>query len=346
MKGCASEETRKYIAEIVRSTERAASLTHQLLAFSRKQVMQPKLLNLNKLITDVNRMLRRLIGEDIELITVADPELGTVKADPVQIEQVLINLAVNSRDAMPMGGKIIIETMNVQLSKEQFAPNEDIVPGPYISFSLSDTGQGMDEETRLRIFEPFFTTKQPGKGTGLGLCTVFGIVKQSGGHISVESEPGKGTTVKIYLPRVNVSQAPADGNQEQSGPAQGSETILVVEDEEIVRTMLCKMLRGLGYTIFEAGSVYEAMSIAEQKGEKRIDLMITDVVMPGMNGRELASLLIGNRPETRVLYISGYTDDAIVRHGVLDSDVHFLQKPFSPKTLALKVREVLEKKAG
>jgi two-component system cell cycle sensor histidine kinase/response regulator CckA len=346
MKDCTSEETKKYIAEIVRSTERAASLTHQLLAFSRKQVMQPKLLDLNKLIVDVNRMLRRLIGEDIELVTAADPGLGTVKADPVQIEQVLINLAVNSRDAMPAGGKIFIETKNEQLTKEQCALNGDVAPGQYVTFSVSDTGHGMDEETRLRVFEPFFTTKEPGKGTGLGLCTVFGIVKQSGGHISVESEPGKGTTMKVYLPRVNASENQADGKRAEAGMRLGSETILVVEDEEIVRTMLCRMLRGLGYTIYEAGSVYEAMNIAEQKGEKRIDLMITDVVMPGMNGRELATLLTRLRPDTRVLYMSGYTDDAIVHHGVLDSDVHFLQKPFSPKTLAMKVREVLEKKAG
>jgi PAS domain S-box-containing protein len=346
MKDCTSEETRRYIAEIVRSTERAASLTHQLLAFSRKQVMQPKLLDLNKLIIDVNRMLRRLIGEDIELVTVTDPGLGTVKADPVQIEQVLINLAVNSRDAMPAGGKIFIETRNEQLTKEHCTLNGNAAPGQYVMFSVSDTGHGMDEETKLRIFEPFFTTKEPGKGTGLGLCTVFGIVKQSGGHISVESAPGKGTTMKVYLPRVNASQSPADGIREQDGMRPGSETILVVEDEEIVRTMLCRMLSGLGYTIYEAGSVYEAMSIAEQKGEKRIDLMITDVVMPGMNGRELANLLTGLRPGTRVLYISGHTEDAIVHHGVLDHDVHFLQKPFSPKTLALKVREVLEEKAG
>jgi PAS domain S-box-containing protein len=346
MKGGTSEETRKYIAEIVRSTERAASLTHQLLAFSRKQVMQPKLLDLNKLIAEVNRMLRRVIGEDIELVTSADPGLWTVRADPVQIEQVLINLAVNSRDAMPTGGKIYIESKNERLAKEQCALNGDVAPGEYVMFSVRDTGHGMDEETKERIFEPFFTTKEPGKGTGLGLCTVFGIVRQSGGHISVESAPGKGTAMKVYLPRADVPQAPAEGNREQSGMKSGSETILVVEDEEIVRTMLCRMLRGLGYTIYEAGSVYEAMSIAEQNGEKRIDLMITDVVMPGMNGRELANLLTRLRPGTRVLYISGYTDDAIVHHGVLDSDVHFLQKPFSPKTLAMKVREVLEAKAG
>jgi nitrogen-specific signal transduction histidine kinase/CheY-like chemotaxis protein len=346
MKDSTSEETRKYIAEIVRSTERAASLTHQLLAFSRKQVMQPRLLDLNKLIADVNRMLRRLIGEDIELVTSTEPGLWTVKADPIQIEQVLINLAVNSRDAMPGGGKIHIETRNELLAKEQCALSPDVAPGRYVMFSVRDTGQGMDEETRRRLFEPFFTTKEPGKGTGLGLCTVFGIVKQSGGHISVESAPGKGTTMKVFLPRADAFQAPSEGKGEQSGMKSGSETILVVEDEEIVRTMLCRMLRGLGYTIYEAGSVYEAMNIAERNGEKRIDLMITDVVMPGMNGRELANLLTRLRPGTRVLYISGYTDDAIVHHGVLDGNVHFLQKPFSPKTLALKVREVLEAKAG
>jgi CheY-like chemotaxis protein len=308
--------------------------------------MQPRLLDLNKLIADVNRMLRRLIGEDIELVTSTEPGLWTVKADPIQIEQVLINLAVNSRDAMPGGGKIHIETRNELLAKEQCALSPDVVPGRYVMFSVRDTGQGMDEETRRRLFEPFFTTKEPGKGTGLGLCTVFGIVKQSGGHISVESAPGKGTTMKVFLPRADAFQAPSEGKGEQSGMKSGSETILVVEDEEIVRTMLCRMLRGLGYTIYEAGSVYEAMNIAERNGEKRIDLMITDVVMPGMNGRELANLLTRLRPGTRVLYISGYTDDAIVHHGVLDGNVHFLQKPFSPKTLALKVREVLETKAG
>ena len=342
MKEPVSGDTRKYLMEIKKSTERAASLTHQLLAFSRKQVMQPRIVDLNRLIADLQKMLRRLIGENIELFTVLDPELWQVKADPAQIEQVVMNLAVNSRDAMPGGGELIIETKNVEKGgPEDGGDNSDLAPGSYVMFSVTDTGQGMHEETKRRIFEPFFTTKEPGKGTGLGLSIVFGIVKQSGGAIAVSSEPGNGTLIKVYLPRATGEEKRVEVVME-SRLKDGHETILVVEDEEVVRIMLGRMLRNFGYTVLEAKSVYDALSIAERNTSGRIHLMVTDIVMPGMNGKELAALFTRVRPETKVLYISGYAEGASTDQSVIESGAPFLQKPFNPQALATKVREVLD----
>ena len=332
---------RLHIQEIKKAAERAASLTRQLLAFSRKQVLQPKVLDLNLVIKDINKMLRRLIGEDIELLTVLEPTLGQIKADPGQIEQVIMNLAVNARDAMPRGGKLTIETKHVYLDEAYARYHIAARPGYYVMMAVSDTGCGMDAETQARIFEPFFTTKEQGKGTGLGLSTVYGIIKQSGGNIWVYSEVGEGTTFKIYLPRVDeVGEVnEAQGRAPAEMPV-GCETVLLVEDEALVRQMARQILQMNGYQVLEAHGGEEALLVCERH-RGRIDLMVTDVVMPQMGGRDLAEQLQSLRPETRVLYISGYTDDAIVHHGVLDPGTPFLEKPFTPNALACKVREVL-----
>lgn len=332
---------RRNIEEIKKAGDRAASLTRQLLAFSRKQVLQPKVLNLNDVVSDMDKMLHRLIGEDIELLSILDPALGYIQADPGQIEQVLMNLVVNSRDAMPKGGKLTIETRNIQLDEEYAARHVSVAPGSYVMLVVSDTGCGISEETQAYIFEPFFTTKELGKGTGLGLSTVYGIVKQSGGNIWVYSEKGQGTTFKVYLPRVgHVSQ---DIRAEPvNGPLpQGTETVLVVEDEEVVRRMARRILEMNGYHVLDASRADEAIEICKHY-MKPIHLLLTDVVMPQMGGRDLAERIIQLRPQTKVLYMSGYTDDAIVHHGVLDPDVAFLQKPFVSATLTHKVREVLD----
>jgi len=332
---------RRNLNEVKRAGDRAASLTRQLLAFSRKQVLQPKIIDLNSVIAEIEKMLRRMIGEDVELRTVLQPELGSVKADPGQMEQVIMNLAVNARDAMPNGGKLTIETADTYLDKAYARQHMMIEPGHYVMLAVSDTGTGMDAETREHIFEPFFTTKQVGKGTGLGLSTVYGIVKQSGGTIWVYSEIERGTAVKIYLPLVD------DEAEQYRRPAAlrelptGNETILLVEDEETVRKLAREVLEMSGYTVIEALSGAEARRISEQADEQ-IQLLLTDVVMPEMSGREVANLLLTQHPELRVLYMSGYADDAIVRHGVLDEGTNFIQKPFSPHGLAAKVREVLD----
>ncbi|PYS51552.1 MAG: hypothetical protein DMF68_04055 [Acidobacteria bacterium] len=319
---------------------RASSLTRQLLAFSRKQMLQPKVLDLNKAIFETNKILQRLIGEDIDLLIGLAPDLGKVKADPSQIEQVLMNLAVNARDAMPSGGKLTIETDNVYLSENYAGHHISVRPGSYIMLAVSDTGCGMDAKTRERIFEPFFTTKEVGKGTGLGLSTVYGIVKQSGGNIWVYSEEGCGTTFKIYLPRVDQPAEEPTTNSEDTNLQMGVETVLLVEDEEMVRKMTREILEESGYQVLEAKHGHEALSIANQhKGP--IHLMLSDVVMPQMGGRELAERLVTLRSETKVLYMSGYTDDAIVHHGVLDEGMSFIEKPFTPNALTSKVREVL-----
>ena len=329
---------RTNVEEIKKAADRASGLTRQLLAFSRKQILQPKVLDLNIVVSDLDKMLRRLIGEDIDLLTLTDPNLGKVKADPGQIEQVLLNLVVNARDAMREGGKLTIETRNVELSKDygRLFANPS---GPYIMLAVSDTGCGIDAATRERIFEPFFTTKQAGKGTGLGLATVYGIVKQSGGNVWVYSELGHGTTFKIYLPRVEEFEDTGELSGPKTTP-KGTETVLLVEDEDQVRLILRQILENQGYHVLSASHGEEALAISQGPGD--IQLMITDVVMPQMSGRELADRVVAARPSLKVLYMSGYTDDAIVRHGLLDEKLHFIQKPFDSATVARKVREVLD----
>jgi nitrogen-specific signal transduction histidine kinase/ActR/RegA family two-component response regulator len=340
----ANDPLRRNAEEIQKAAERATALTQQLLAFSRKQVLQPKVLDLNTVVTEVEKMLRRLIGEDIELATTLDPALGPVKADPGQIEQIILNLAVNARDAMPQGGRLTLKTANVTLDQAYVRQHMGATLGPYVLLAVSDTGVGMDAETQSHIFEPFFTTKGAGKGTGLGLSTVYGIVKQSGGTIWVESAPGRGTTFEIYLPLVE--EAAASGELHPALPAPtpgGSETILVVEDEMSVRKLAAEFLGSNGYRVLEAQDGGEALQVCEEH-RAPIHLLMTDVVMPGMSGRELAVRLVGARPEMKVIYVSGYTDDAIVQHGVREEGTVFLQKPFSLETLAHTVREVLDSK--
>jgi two-component system, cell cycle sensor histidine kinase and response regulator CckA len=328
--------------EIRRSSERAAELTRQLLAFSRRQVLQPRPLNLNHVVRGMEGMLRRLLGDDVVLRTQLAPALGTVRADRGQLEQVLMNLAVNARDAMPDGGTLSLDTADATLDREYASRHPAITPGEYVALIVTDSGCGMDAETRARIFEPFFTTKEPGKGTGLGLSTVYGIVNQSGGHIWVYSEPGRGSTFKIYLPRVAdvVAAEPVPAVQPASG--EGRETVLVVEDEPAIRALVRKVLQRKGYTVLEAGNGREALRIAELY-EDPIHLLFTDVVMPGMSGRALAERLLTSRPRIAVLYTSGYTEDTIVHQGVLDEGIEFLEKPFTPDALARRVREILDR---
>ena len=331
------------IQEIQKATQRATDLTRHLLAFSRRQILDLKVLDLNSLLRDLDKMLRRIIGEDIELNTLLVNNLGRVKIDPGQIEQVILNLAVNARDAMPSGGKLIIETANVELDEQYAHTHMGVIPSHYVRLSVSDTGLGMSRGVKEKIFEPFFTTKEKGKGTGLGLSTVYGIVKQSGGNIWVYSEPGHGTTFKIYLPRVEEELDALSSRDETDSLPRGNETILLVEDEPLVRDLAHRFLSEHGYTILEAADGEEALRAAQEHAGKRIHLLLTDVVMPQMGGKELADRLRRLRPSIKVLYTSGYTDEAIVHHGVLDPGTHFLQKPFSPKTLLHKVREVLDR---
>ena len=333
---------RRNLDEIIKASERAASLTRQLLAFSRKQVMQPKVFDLNTVVTDLEKMLRRMIGEDVELRVSSGAELGNIKADPVQLEQVIMNLVVNARDAMPKGGKLSIETSNVYLDESYVQEHVSVTPGDYVMLAISDTGCGMDEETRQQIFEPFFTTKEPGKGTGLGLSMVYGIVKQSGGNSWVYSEEGRGTTFKIYFPRVTADAEEYKRATQTVEVPKGSETILLVEDAEWVRTLARQVLETAGYRVLEAGSAEAAIRLCERINGDRIDLLLTDVVMPGMSGDDMSKVLLAKQPHLPVLYMSGYTDDSIVQHGVLEPGINFLQKPFSPGALAMKVREVLD----
>ncbi|MCZ6904837.1 MAG: response regulator [Acidobacteria bacterium] len=339
----ANDLVRTNAEEIRKAADRAASLTRQLLAFSRKQVLQPKVLDLNAVVTEVEKMLRRLIGEDIELVTALEPGLGPVKADPGQIEQIILNLAVNARDAMPRGGRLTLETSNVELDEDFARQHSSVASGPHVLLTVSDTGTGMDAETQSHIFEPFFTTKGWAKSTGLGLATIHGIVKQSGGIIWVESAPGRGTTFKFYLPRVEEAAAAEGKSTGLTTPSRNSETILVVEDEEGVRQLMREFLAGKGYTILEARDGTEAIQLAQQH-RGPIHLLMTDVVMPGMSGGDLAQRLASLRPETKVIFVSGYTDDAIVQHGVREEGTVFLQKPFSLDALARTVREVLDSK--
>jgi two-component system, cell cycle sensor histidine kinase and response regulator CckA len=334
------DPNRHFVEQIIKAGERAAALTSQLLAFSRRQILQPRVLDLNKLVTSLSTMLRRLIGEDIDLRLVLPADLGTVSADAGQIEQVLMNLAVNARDAMPKGGVLTIETANVTLDERYAGRHIAVKPGPYVLLAVSDNGTGMDEATKSRLFEPFFTTKGTGKGTGLGLSTVFGIVKQSGGSVAVYSEPARGTSVKVYLPR-NDQPASLEAEGAQASAMRGTETILLVEDDEMVRTLVRETLERNGYKILDAAGPIEARRIADQYRQP-IQLLITDVVMPKVSGRDLADQLTRRRPDLKVLYMSGYTDNAVLNNGILQKEVAFLQKPFTPLALTDKVREVLE----
>jgi signal transduction histidine kinase/ActR/RegA family two-component response regulator len=326
-----NDPARAKVQTIHEAGSRAATLTRQLLAFSRKQVVQLAPCSLNQLILNLTKMLGRMIGEDISLEVRATAQDDTVLIDPGPMEQVLLNMAVNARDAMPTGGSLIVETENRELDAEYADTHEGVTPGRYVVVSVSDTGQGMSREVQAKIFDPFFTTKERGKGTGLGLAMVFGIIKQLGGHIFVYSEPGRGTTFKIFLP---VSQAAVEKPSELSLPPlpQGNETILVVDDEPSLKTLVTAILRPLGYTMLEAGSGAEAMEISDAFSE-RIDILLTDVIMPGMNGKELAEAITARRPETRVIYMSGYTDNAIAHHGVLDPGVVLIEKPITADKL-------------
>jgi PAS domain S-box-containing protein len=334
------DQRREDVQEIEHAATRAATLTRQLLAFSRRQVLQPQILDLNGLVENLDKFLRRLIGEDIDLRVRPSPDLWLVSADHGQMEQVIMNLVVNSRDAMPTGGKLTLETANVTLDSQYAQRHIAVTPGDYVMLAVSDTGTGMDEETQARVFEPFFTTKASGQGTGLGLSTVYGIVKQSGGNIWVYSEPGRGTTFKIYLPRESRATEPTAAVRREPTELTGTETILLVEDEDAVRSLAGKVLRGLGYTVLEAAQGREAMEIAARQGSG-VDLLLTDVVMPEFSGAELSRYLMGLQPSLKVLYMSGYTDEAIIHHGVLSANIAYLQKPFTPTALATKVREVL-----
>lgn len=329
------------VFQINRAAERAAELTRQLLAFSRKQVLSVKTLDLNPLISDFEKILRRLLGVDIELITVLDPSLGQVMADPNQIEQILLNLAVNARDAMPEGGRLTMETANVTLDEEYARTHADVNPGQYVMFSVADTGLGMDAATLSNMFDPFFTTKAKGKGTGLGLSTVYGIVKQHKGHVSVSSEPGRGSVFKVYLPYLTHHVEPEPEAAIVDSQRRGNETILVVEDEEVVRNLACELLELLGYSVLQAAHPLEAIRISQDQ-DRSIDLLLSDVVLPKMDGTRLYRCILEFRPQIKVLYVSGYTQDSIVDHGVLKPGVNFLAKPFTLDSLASKVREVLD----
>jgi PAS domain S-box-containing protein len=330
------------IEEIKAAVDRATSLTRQLLAFSRRQILDTKVLDLNTIIRDLDKMLRRVIGEDIELVTLLSDGVGTVKTDPGWMEQVIINLAVNARDAMPSGGKLIIETTNVELDESYAHSHVAMKPGRYVKLCVGDTGIGMSPEVREHLFEPFFTTKEKGKGTGLGLSTVYGIVMQSGGNIWVYSEPGLGTTFKIYLPRVDESFEEMREKVTREELPCGGETILVVEDEEDVRRLAVRVLERQGYTVLETSCGDDALVLSKKRKEP-IHMILTDVVMPRMSGRQLADQLLPLHPKMKVLYMSGYTDNAIVHHGVLEEGINYIQKPFTIDGLARKVREVLEK---
>ncbi|MBF8258250.1 MAG: PAS/PAC sensor hybrid histidine kinase [Actinobacteria bacterium] len=342
MKLTPSDPAKGLLDEANKAAERATRLTQQLLAFSRKQIIEPKVQDINILMVDLNKMLIRLIGENIDLKTIPGEDLWLVKVDAGQFEQILVNLAVNARDAMPDGGKVVIETSNAELDDDYCSRHPYVKPGRFVVVAVSDTGHGMSEEVKEHIFEPFFTTKAKGSGTGFGLATTYGAVKQAGGSIEVYSEVGMGTTFKIYLPRIEGETSKLERDDRPKKLLGGTETVLLVEDENIVRELAVRVLDELGYRVLQAGNGDTAIALAMKYGE-RIDLLLTDVVMPGMSGREVANRLTQIHPETRVLFTSGYTDDAIVHHGVLDEGVSFIGKPYTPSALARKVREVLGK---
>ncbi len=332
---------REMVAQVLKAGERAASLTRQLLAVSRRQIVRPRPLDLSAVVREIEPMLRRLIGEDVELRTSYHPSPLTVVSDPGQIEQVVLNLAVNARDAMPDGGTLRIETAAADPVPASAGPVSDAESGPHAVLTVADTGVGMDEETKAHLFEPFFTTKEVGKGTGLGLATVYGIVRQNGGHVGVRSEPGRGATFGVYLPRGEPpASAEAEPRAEAAAP-RGAETVLVVEDEATVRALVREVLVERGYRVLEASHGAEGLEVARgHQGE--IHLVVTDAVMPGMGGREMVQRLARERPEARILYISGYTDDAVVRHGAHTGEIHFLSKPFPPEVLLRRVRALLD----
>jgi NO-binding membrane sensor protein with MHYT domain/nitrogen-specific signal transduction histidine kinase/CheY-like chemotaxis protein len=333
------------LREIERAATRAAELTHQLLAFSRKQVLQPTSLDLNAALAQIMRMLTRLVGEHIEVTVLPEPALGRVQADAAQLEQVIVNLVVNARDAMPGGGRLTIETQNVTLEAGSTSQHIGAPPGDYVLIAFTDTGIGMDPATQERIFEPFFTTKERGKGTGLGLATVYGIVKQSGGSLSVYSEPNRGSTFKVYLPRAAEGLPAAAKEAGHPALTSGTGTVLVVEDETAVRQPAVRTLKRRGYLTLVAKDGEEALRASEQH-RGPIHLLLTDVVLPRTSGPRLAAILLAARPELRVLFMSGFTEDAIVNHGMLDPDTEFMQKPFSPPALALRVQEVLGRRTS
>ena len=329
------------LIDIQSAANRAASLTQQLLAFSRQQLVQPSILDLNQVLAELQRMLARLIGEDITLEFAPAADLNPVRIDVGQVQQIVVNLAANARDAMPRGGKLLLETRNVRVDQKYVERHREMPPGDYVLLAMTDTGAGMDPATQARLFEPFFTTKEVGKGTGLGLATVYGIVKQNEGFIWVYSEPGRGTTFKVYFPRSDAPQAPARLETVAATTADGQETVLLVEDEDALRNLLGKHLAGLGYRVISAHSGLEALEKWGSDG-KPPALLVTDVVMPGMSGRELADQLLTRLPDLKVLYISGYTDEAVLRHGILPSGSFFLQKPFALHLFAKKVRDILD----
>ena len=335
------------IEEIMKAGLRSAALTDQLLAFSRRQVLRPVVLNLNTVIADTLKMLQRLIGEDIQLTATLEPRIGRVIVDPGQFSQIVMNLAVNARDAMPQGGTLTIATANVFIEPEYARQHVGILPGAYVLTTVSDNGSGMSEDIKQHIFEPFFTTKEVGRGTGLGLATAYGIVKQSGGSIEVSSEEGTGTTFRVFLLRVTAAIDVSNKKQVPLAMSGGTETILLVEDEDLVRNLSRHILEECGYKVIEAINGIEALQICARQGP--IDLLLTDVVMPQMGGRELSEKLRETIPDVRILFTSGYTDDEVVKHGVIEIDTNFIQKPFTPESLAQKVRKVLDngkKKTG
>jgi len=338
---------RRDLKEIKQTADRAANLTRQLLAFARQQIIAPGILNVNDLLMNLDKMLRRLIGEDIELVIAPSSDIGLVKVEAGQIEQVIVNLAVNARDAMPEGGKLVLQTENVTVDQKISPHSAELSPGDYVLLTVRDNGLGMTEEAKSHLFEPFFTTKEVGKGTGLGLATCYGIIKQNSGHIEVESALGKGSTFRIYLPRIDEMAGATPEHDHAGALPQGNETVLLVEDEPTVREVATRMLREQGYNVLVAANGDEALNLVRSRPGESIDLLVTDVVMPRLSGRAVADQLRATRPEMKVLFISGYSDDTLTRHGASpDTNLNFLQKPFSPSLLAYKIRELLDKIEG